>query len=143
MGAQFKGVPFFHRQGAEGFPVEELSEEGQGLCRGDDLRLRILPRKGQDASGVVRFHVMDHEIIRLPAMESRFQILQPFPGHPGIDRIHYGHFRVQDEIGIVGHAFRHDILALEQVQFQVVDPDVLDIVCDAFDHIVSSLILQI
>ena len=39
-----------------------------------------------------------------------------------------------DKIGIVGHSLRNRILTFEQVQVQIVNADVLDVGCDAFDH---------
>ena len=126
MGAQREGVPFLHGEGVERLPVEELAQEDERLRRGDDDDIRILLRQCEDASGMVRFHMVDHQVVGFPAAQGLFQLRQPLLPLPGIDRVHDGHFFVQDEVRIIGHSFGHDILALEQVQVQVVHADILD-----------------
>jgi len=83
---------------------------------------------------MVRFHVMDHQVVGLPAVQGLFQVRQPLRSLPGIDRIHHGHFFVQDDIGIVSHPLGDDILAFKQVEVHIVDTDVLDFGRNALDH---------
>ena len=40
-----------------------------GLRRGNDFRFRIGPGQGQKGTAVVRLHMVDDDIVQLPAME--------------------------------------------------------------------------
>ena len=132
---ELEGIPFLHGEGVERLPVEELAQEDKRLRGGDDLDIRILPDEFQDGSGVVRFHVMDHQIVGFPAAEGLLQVRQPFCALAGVDRVHHGHFLVQDNIGIVRHPLGNDILAFKKVEVHIVDADVLDFGRNALDHV--------
>ena len=134
MGAEFQRVPFLDSEGVKRLSLKELSQEDQGLGRRHDPNVGILPCQCQDASGMVRFHVMDNQIIRFPAAEGLFQPFEPLFPLPGIDRIHHGHFFVQDEVGIIGHSLGNNVLAFEQIEVQVVHSDVPDVGTDILVH---------
>ena len=134
MSFQVQDVPFLHGQGVEGLPFEELPQEGERLGRGDDPDAGIPPHEGEDAAGMVRFHVMDDQVVGRPAGKRLFQVFQPRVRLPGVDRIHHGHLPAQDDIRVVRHPFRNDVLTFKQIQVQVVDSGVPDVRSDAFDH---------
>ena len=90
---------------------------------------------------MVRFHVMDYQIIRLAALQGLFQVPEPLLPFPGIGRIQDGYFPVQDYIGIVRHAFRDFVLALKQIQIFIIYAYVAYILCYFF-HITLHISLQ-
>ena len=134
MSAERQGVPFLHSKRVERLSVKELTQENERFRRRDNPDVRILPGDFQDGAGMVRFHVMDHQVVGFPATQGLFQVLQPGGALPGVHRVHHGHFIIQDDIGIVRHPFGNDILAFKQVEVHIVDADVLDFGRNALDH---------
>ncbi len=61
---------------------------GVGISRG----------KFRDARRVVGLHVLNYEIIGLPAGERRFKILEPFSGEVPVHRVHDGNLFVENDI---------------------------------------------
>ena len=132
--------------------TEEGAHHREGLGRGDDGGLREGLHEVADIGGVVRLHMLHHQIVRLPALEHILDIVQPLVGEVFVHRIHDGDLFVQDHIGIVAHAIGHPVLPLEQVHLMVVDAYITDIVgnshsrfssCDlflfAFYHKIGNL----
>ena len=76
---------------------------------------------------MVRFQVMNHQVVRLATSESCFQIGEPLAHLVRIDRIRHGNLFVYNHIGIVRHALGHHILTFEQINVAIVDTDILDI----------------
>ena len=76
---------------------------------------------------MIRFQVMNHQVIRFAASKSGIQIGEPFANLVSIHRVGHGNLFVNDDIRIVGHAFGHNILALEQIDIAIVNANVLDI----------------
>ena len=76
--------------------------------------------------------VNDHEIDLFEGMYivpegmayNSYVILDEVP----VSRIHHSHLLVQNDIGIVSHAFRHDIHSFKQVDLMIIDPDIPDII---------------
>ena len=79
---------------------------------------------------MVGLHVVDDQIVRLAAIQRRFQIGQEFFGLALVHRVHHGDLLIQDDIGIVGNTVGHGILPLKQVQILVVRADVNDVLRD-------------
>ena len=105
----------------------ELRQQGKSLRGCNESRLRVLRHEISNAAGVVRFQVVNHQVVRLAASESRFQVGKPLAHLVCIDRIRHGNLLVHNHIRIVRHALGHHVLALEQVQVAVVYADILDI----------------
>ena len=76
---------------------------------------------------MVRFQVVNHQVIRLASSESSLQIGKPLAHLVRIDRIRHGNLFVHNHIRIVRHALGHHILTFEQIQVAIIDTDVLDI----------------
>ena len=76
---------------------------------------------------MVRFQVVNHQVIRFAPSKSGFQIGKPFIHLVGIDRVGHGNLLFHNHIRIVRHALGHHVLAFEQIQVAVIDTDVLDI----------------
>ena len=76
---------------------------------------------------MIRLHMLNHQIIRLPAAENRFQIVKPFVRKSRVYGIHHGNLAVRDNIGIIGHAVRHRILTFKKIDSMIVYPDAVNI----------------
>ena len=126
--AQFEGaavlsyLAILHQVGAE-----EVVHHGESLGGGHHGSLGIGLEKAVDVGGMVRLHVLDDEIVRLPTGQGVLQIVQPLVGEMLVHGVHDGHLLVQDQIGVVAHAVGDLVLALEQVHLVIVYADVQDI----------------
>ena len=92
---------------------------------------------------MVRLQMMHHQVIRRPVAQGFREILLPRLCASGIDGIHYGHFLVLNQIRIIGHSLRYFILAFEQVQIQIVRPDISHRFVDFLDHVGYGFSIQI
>ncbi len=143
--AQGKGIPFFHRQAAAGQvqAVEELPHHLQGPGRSHHLQGGILTGHPRNQASVVRLQMMHHQVIRRASVQGFHEILLPRLCASGIDGIHNGHFLVLNQIRIIGHSLRYFILAFEQVQIQIVRPDISHRFVDFLDHVGYGFSIQI
>ena len=125
--ADGQGVTVFYGQRVrERLSGIELAQELESHGGGYDGGLRVFLQEGRYAAGMVRLHMMDHQIVRLAAAQGILQVLHPFPGFTGIYGVHHGHPGIQDDIGVIGDSFREDILAFEQVEIYIVYADITD-----------------
>ena len=72
------------------FRVEELAEHREGFGVADKLHFRIPLREAQDAAGVVRLHVRDHEVVRPAPIQFVCELDEPFVRRAGIHAVHDG-----------------------------------------------------
>ena len=132
MAAELQCVPFLCDDPPAGVIFAgKVLHHGEGLGRRHDLRFRILLRESFDAGGMVRLHVVHDQVVRLPARQRSFQVFQPGAGEVPVRGIHDRNLFIQDHIGIVGHAFRHDVHSLKQVDFVIVHADIINVLCNA------------
>ena len=128
--AQFQLVPFFHHDAAGGIVCTgKVFHHGECLGGRYYFGFRIGGHKSCDTGGMVRLHVLHNQVIRLPAFQCRFQVALPFLHKMTVSRIHHRDLFIQDHIGIVCHAFRHDIHAFKKIDFMIVHTDITDILC--------------
>ena len=73
---------------------------------------------------MIRFQVGDHQIIYLASCQSIHEILFPCLGTSGIHCIHKRDLLIQNQIGIVGNALRHNILTFKQIDGGIIHTDV-------------------
>ena len=111
--------------GAEGFV--ELEEEVCGLLAADDCRVGIFIEKSHDRAAVVWLHVLEDKVVRLPAAERRRESGHPLPCHARIDSVHHRNPVALDQVTVIAHPFRDNILAFKKVNLYVVNSDVSDI----------------
>ena len=122
-------VALLHDQPAVREIVAEIAlHHREGLCARDDRRLRIRRGELRHVGGVVRLHVLDDQVVDGRVADLRPDVPQPLVAEARVDGVKDDGLPVLDEIGVVGHSVRHDVLAFEQVDVMVVDADVLDIV---------------
>ena len=125
MRAEFQRVAFADDDAAvRKVRAEEILHHRKCLRRRNDLRVRILACKRHDVCRMVRFHMLDDQIIGLASGQRVFEIVKPFMFETGVDGIEHGDLPIHHDIGIVCHAVRYDILSLEQVDRMVVDADI-------------------
>ena len=67
---------------------EEILHHSKSLGRRNDSRLRICLGKIKNIGTVVRFHVLDYQIVRLSVTQSILNIIQPLMGKILIYSIH-------------------------------------------------------
>ena len=127
--AQGQGCPVLHGELLHLRGIgEELTQHDKGLGISHHRSLGITLHKGQDVGGMIRLHVLHHQIVRLPAIQHSGDVTQPFLPKTGIHRVHHGDLLIQNHIGIVSHAIGHHILALEQVNLVVIHAHIADII---------------
>ncbi len=83
---------------------------------------------------MVRLHVMDDQVVGRPAGERFGQVGLPFLAFAAVGRVEHGDLLVENDIGVIGHALGDDVLALEEVEVEIVDTDELDGCRDIFGH---------
>ena len=138
VGAQFQRVAgLYGLADIGGNVLEELIQHGKCFGISHNNRIRIGFHEFHDAGGVVRLHVLDDEIVNLAAVQLRADIVQPFIPETDVDGIEESRLPVKDQVGIVSHAGRNDILSLKEIDLMVVDADIADIICD--EHSCFSL----
>ena len=144
--AQAERVAFLDglRAAFQGDAFEELREHLQGGGRGHKRHGRIFFQHPGHQRGVVGLHVVDDEVVGLALAERLGQVGLPGFALAAVGRVEDGDFLVEDDIGIIGHPFGHYVLAFEEVDVEVVDPDEFDGRSDIFDHDCKNfrLILQ-
>ena len=88
--------------------------------------------------------MVDDEVVGLAVAERLGQVGLPGFALAAVGRVEDGDFLVEDDIRIIGHSFGHHVLAFEEVDVEVVDPDEFDGRSDIFDHDCKNfrLILQ-
>ena len=127
--AQGQGLPVGDRHlGALRQGGEELPHHHKGLGVAHQGCLGIALQKQLDVGGMVRLHMLHHQIIRLSVSQHGGDVFQPLCAEVGIHRVHDGNLLVQNHIGVVRHAAGHHILPLEQVNLMVVDTYITNII---------------
>ena len=79
-------------------PAVEVVYHSEGLVVADYDRLGIGLGKRSDARGMVGLNVLDYEIIGLSAVESGFEITEPFVGETAVRSIENGNFFIENNI---------------------------------------------
>ena len=79
-------------------PAVEVLYHRESLIVADYHGVGISCGKLRDARRVVGLHVLNYEIIGLPAGESRFKIFEPFGGEVPVHRVHDGNLFVENDI---------------------------------------------
>ena len=113
---------------------EELRDHFECLGVSDNGCGWIFSGKGRDRSGVVRFHMLDDQVIRRFVAEDILDIGKPFIGLALVDGVHDGCFFITDDIGIIGHSKRNMEMPLEQIDLMIIGPDVINAFRYLFFH---------
>ena len=133
--AQGQGGAFAHHDSTVSVVIaEELLHHVEGLGGGHHCCVGVDLQKIGDVGGMVRLHMLYHQVVRLTAGQRVLNIVQPLVGEIAVHRVHNGDLLVQNDVGVVSHAARHHILALEQVYLMIVDTHIADILGNGHSH---------
>ena len=86
---------------------------------------------------MVRFHVLNDEVVGRSSTESGIDIFKPFVGKPRVNSVHNGDLIIKNNIRIICHSVRHTILPLEKINFFVGNADVNNIFRNFFHMFMS------
>ena len=112
----------------------EIFHHGEGFGGSHDHSLRVFFHKERDIGGMIRFHMLDDQVIRRPPVQGFLQVAKPFIPEMFFHRVHDGNLIIQNYIGIIGHAQGDNILAFEKIDLMIVDTDIADILCHMVHH---------
>ena len=100
--------------------TEELFKELEGLRLADNLGVRIFFQESQSRAGMVRFHMLEDEVVQFTAFEQVFDVFQEFVTARFIHGIDDTSLFVIDEIGIVRNAFGNRENPFKQFRTEIV-----------------------
>ena len=106
------------------------------------LRFGVLFGEFRDVCRMVRLHVLNYEIIRLSAAQRLLEVREPLFAEMRIYRIHNGGLFVEDNIRIVSHSVRNNVLSLKKIDLMVIHADVNYVLCN-FHHFLPPVILYL
>ena len=89
---------------------------------------------------MVGLHMVNHEIVGLPAAEHLFDLVQPLFAEMRVGRVEYGNLFVENDVGVVRYAVGHFVHTLKKVDRMVVDAYAIDVVF-YFEHKIYTFIL--
>ena len=126
--AKLQSITLFHQKqtALKTGAVEEVGQHLGGCGGAHERHLGIKAHHLTDESGVVGLHVVADEIVGLTACKGFRKLTLPLRSHTGVGRIHHGDLVVEDDVAVVTHAFGHHILALEEVDVEIVGTDIAD-----------------
>ena len=81
--------------------AKKLFDHGKRFRAGNDYRIRIHIHERGDIGGMIRFHMLNDQIIRLAGSQFGLKIFHPFWPEVLIDCIEYCYFLIQNQIRIV------------------------------------------
>ena len=142
MRAAAEGVPFLHDlRHAIHVKCEILLHHDSQLLVADDLHIRVAADKLFKSRAVVRLHMMDHDIVKMAAVQAFFNILKKHGAHSRIDRIKEYSLLVKEQIRVVGDSSRYRIDSLKHRQAPVIRADPEQVLCHISEaiHIFSFL----
>ena len=142
MSAQLQCVAFlYHDLSVLKGGAEEVLHHGKRLGGGHDNSLGEVGHKVLDVGGVIGLHMLYDKVIGLFAVENVVQIVQPFLSKSAVNGIHYRDLIVHNDIGIVRHTVRNDILTLKKIDLVVVYADIADVFCYVHECIPPILLV--
>ena len=136
MGTQPQGGSILdHKLPVGKISPEELFHHAKGFLGRNDFGILVYIHKVRYVCRVVRFHMLDDQIIRLSAIQNLLNINQPFCAEIHIDRIHDGYLLIHDDIGVISHSVGNLVLSLEQVYIMIIDTDIFDVICNIHSNL--------
>ncbi len=131
MPAEREGVALADNNAAVGkIRAEEIFHHCECLGGGNDKSLWVGFHKVGDICRVIRLHMLYNQIIRLSPAQLCLKIVHPFMCKIAVNRVHNGNLLVKNQIRIIRHAVRDDVLSLKQINIMVVDADIAYVLCD-------------
>ena len=139
--AQRKRFAVLHGNAAREDVAEKPFGDGEGLLIAHDGGFGVFFQKRRDRGGMVRLHVVQHEIIGLFSAEFPPEVCEPFLRFASVHGVRYRDLFIKNHVGIITYPVGDGVLAFEEVQSRVVDADVAHAVCDF--HVCSPYTFRI
>ena len=117
--------------------VEKLIHHHKGFLVCHNRGVRIYLHEIHNVRGMIRLHMLDHQVIRLSVPQHLCKIIQPLMREVNVHGVHNRNLLIHDDIGVVSHTVRYDILSLKKVHLVVIDPHISDVVC--YSHFILLL----
>ena len=120
--------------------AEKLADHGLGHGGAKDLHMGEAQHQILQLGGVVRLHVVHHDVVQGAAIQGVVQIFPELADHLGVHRVKQDGLFVQKQVAVVRHAVWHAEDSLKHGQTPAVGADPCVILVDFSDavHIVSS-----
>ena len=125
--SEFAGIAFGNHFGAVIHAEPELTHEIKGFLITDDLGLRVTDEDFLKACRVVRFHMVDNQVIQGTASKDGFDIFQELTADRPVSCIEKNRFFVQKDVGIVGYAPRNGMNIFKKFQAAIVSANPVQI----------------
>ena len=125
MSAQIQGIPLVHQlHPAFQLHLKKLPDHGQSALVYNQRGLGVHQRRLPQCGGVVGLHVIDHDIIQLPARQRVGQVFQKLFRNGLVHRVQQGGLFPPEQIGVVGYSLRNGIYAFKKRQTAIVCADI-------------------
>ena len=124
MAADLKGVAFFDddRPGVD-VKGEELLDHRDGLGVADDLRLGVTEDGLGQRRGVVGLHVVDDDVVQLPAVQQVGDVLKEEAGNRVVDGVEEDGLAAKRKVRVVRNPLGDRVNVFKQRQPPVVAAD--------------------
>ncbi|KXA70078.1 hypothetical protein HMPREF3201_00350 [Megasphaera sp. MJR8396C] len=131
--AQFQLIAFINGHVAIRHGMaEELFKKLKGRRLADDLGFRVFFKQGQGRAGMIRFHVLDNEVVQFAAFEQVFYIFKKFVTARFIHGIDEARLFIIEEIGIISNTLRKGEDPFKQFRPEIVASHPIDTVFNFF-----------
>ena len=110
--------------------IKEVLDHVECFFVGNNCGVRINFEEVCHVCCMVRFHMLNDQVIRSASVEDLLDIVEPFMCEVGIYGIHNRDLVIQDHVRVVGHSVRNLILSFKKVNLMVIYTCVSDSICD-------------
>ena len=99
---------------------EKLLHQRLRLAVAEDPDIRISSDQLLKRRGVIRLHVMDNHIIKMPSVQHLLHVLKKHCSDSGINRVTQDCLLIQEQIRIIRNTIRNRVHSLEHCQTPVI-----------------------
>ena len=110
---------------------KELLHDGKCFRACHNCGIWIILHKYANTCGVIRFHMLNDQIVWFCITEHIFYICKPFFWKMCINGIKNGNFIIRDHIRIVCHTILYLMLSFKKINVMVVHANIFDIFCNS------------
>lgn len=132
--AQREGFAILHLYHVISYAIEAF-EHSQGLLVAHNLDVRVIFLDEGDGTAVVRFHVVDDEVIDFTVTNHLVNVLEELGEEIYLYSIYQRYLLIVNDIRVVAHSVRQWPEALKTMLVAVVNAYVINLVCN-FCHII-------
>ena len=106
---------------------EEIVHHSKSFGVGNQGGFGINTQELFDIGRVIRFHMLNDQIIGFSCTKAMRDIVQPLMRKTAIHRVQNGNFLIHQDVGIIRHSARYLVLPFKQVDFMIVDTNIVNI----------------